>query len=196
MVCTQFIQKYSARFQTSCCAYAFYALLYVEARLIGNACKYEDAIGAVVAVRPGLAKNNSLLTRGTCLASSRIPVLCLSLFRSDCVMHAYGCDSVLEDNCILIQGRSVDSWEGVEVPEVKGWRHARMDIRAFRAKFEVLSPTSACTSIVTNVDLKAPLPQAVVNFLVSCSTVILGRFCLQQIPCTRFLFRCFSYSTV
>lgn len=82
-------------------------------------------------------------------------------------MHAYGCDSVLEDNCVLLQGRSVDRWEGVEIPEVKGWRHARMDIRAFKAKFEVLSPTSACTSIVTNVDLKAPLPRSVVNFLVS-----------------------------
>lgn len=85
----------------------------------------------------------------------------------DCVLHAYGCDSVLEDNCILIQGRSVDRWEGVDFPEVKGWRHGRMDIRAFRAKIEVLSPTSACTSIVTNIDPKAPLPRTMVNFMVS-----------------------------
>eukprot|EP00752_Nemacystus_decipiens_P006518 g5870.t1 len=26
----------------------------------------------------------------------------------DCVLHAYGCDSVMEDSCILIQGRSVE----------------------------------------------------------------------------------------
>lgn len=89
---------------------------------------------------------------------------------SDCVLHAYGCDSVLEDNCILIQGRSVESvdqWEEVHIPEVKRWRHDRMDVRAFRAKIEILSPTSACTSIVANVDPKAPLPRSVVNFVVS-----------------------------
>lgn len=85
----------------------------------------------------------------------------------DCVLHAYGCDSVLETGCILIQGRSVEEVpEGVAVPQVKGWRHARMDVRAFRAKIEVLSPTSARTSIVANVDPKAPVPQSVVNFVV------------------------------
>lgn len=88
-------------------------------------------------------------------------------FCSDTVLHAYGCDSVLEDSCILIQGRSVEEVpEGVEIPETKGWRHGRMDVRAFKAKIEVLSPTSARTSIVANVDPKAPVPQMVVNFVV------------------------------
>lgn len=93
---------------------------------------------------------------------------------SDCVLHAYGCDSVLEDSCILIQGRSVEEVpEGVEVPQAKGWNHGRMDVRAFKAKIEVLSPTSARTSIVANIDPNAPVPQAVVNFVVralSCNT--------------------------
>lgn len=88
-------------------------------------------------------------------------------FYSDTVLHAYGCDSVLEDSCILIQGRSVeDVPEGVEVPQATGWRHGRMDVRAFKAKIEVLSPTSARTSIVANIDPKAPVPQAVVNYVV------------------------------
>lgn len=74
---------------------------------------------------------------------------------------------MLEDSCILIQGRSVEEVpEGVEVPEVKGWRNGRMDVKAFKAKIEVLSPTSARTSIVANVDPKAPVPQTVVNFVV------------------------------
>ena len=88
-------------------------------------------------------------------------------FSRDCVLHAYGCDSVMEDSCILIQGRSVEEVpEGVEVPEFKGWRNGRMDVKAFKAKIEVLSPTSARTSIVANVDPKAPVPQPVVNFVV------------------------------
>lgn len=83
------------------------------------------------------------------------------------MLHAYGCDSVLENSCILIQGRSVEEVpEGVEVPEPKGWKSARMDVRAFRAKIEVLSPTSARTSVVANVDPNAPIPQSVVNFVV------------------------------
>lgn len=90
---------------------------------------------------------------------------------------------MLEDSCILIQGRSVEEVpEGVEVPEVKGWRNGRMDVKAFRAKIEVLSPTSARTSIVANVDPKAPVPQTVVNFVVralSCSKQGLDVFLLQ-----------------
>ncbi|CAM9200624.1 unnamed protein product [Ectocarpus fasciculatus] len=98
----------------------------------------------------------------------------------DCVLHAYGCDSVLETGCILIQGRSVEEVpEGVEVPQVKGWRHARMDVRAFRAKIEVLSPTSARTSIVANVDPKAPVPQSVVNFVVR-KMAGMFLYCLKQ----------------
>lgn len=85
-------------------------------------------------------------------------------------MHAYGCDAVLEEKCILIQGKSVDEWDGVDFPKAEGWRHRRLDVRAFRAKIEVLSPTSASTSLVANVDPKAPLPKAMVNFVVSdCS---------------------------
>lgn len=73
----------------------------------------------------------------------------------------------MEDSCVLIQGRSVEEVpEGVEVPELKGWRNGRMDVKAFRAKIEVLSPTSARTSIVANVDPKAPVPQTMVNFVV------------------------------
>lgn len=58
-----------------------------------------------------------------------------------------------------------------------------MDVRAFRAKIEVLSPTSACTSIVANVDPKAPVPRSVVNFVVSwcmhscCFPCHFGRAC-------------------
>lgn len=99
------------------------------------------------------------------------------------MLHAYGCDSVLETGCILIQGRSVEEVpEGVEVPQVKGWRHARMDVRAFRAKIEVLSPTSARTSIVANVDPKAPVPQSVVNYVVR-SPFIANRGCFRLFAC-------------
>lgn len=93
--------------------------------------------------------------------------LFLYILCSDCVLHAYGCDSVLENNCILIQGQSVGGWEGVDIPEVTGWKHARMEVRAFRAKIEVISPTSASTSVVVNIDPKSPLPRSVVNYLVS-----------------------------
>lgn len=104
-----------------------------------------------------------------------------SFLSSDCVLHAYGCDSVLEDSCILIQGRSVeDVPEGVEVPEVKGWRNGRMDIKAFRAKIEVLSPTSARTSIVANIDPKMPVPQTVVNFVVRALSCRRSRFLFRQ----------------
>lgn len=74
---------------------------------------------------------------------------------------------MLEEKCILIQGRSVEEWDGVNVPKVEGWRNGRLDVKAFRAKIEVLSPTSSSTSIVANVDPKTPLPKAVVNFAVS-----------------------------
>ncbi len=95
------------------------------------------------------------------------PFLACDPSNRDCVLHAYGCDSVLENSCILIQGRSVEEVpEGVEVPETKGWGSGRMDVRAFKAKIEVLSPTSARTSIVANIDPNAPVPQSVVNFVV------------------------------
>ncbi|CAM9124452.1 unnamed protein product [Choristocarpus tenellus] len=87
---------------------------------------------------------------------------CLS---RDCVMHVYACDCVLEDNCVLIQGRSVEKWPGVEFPETKGWTHARMSVPGFKARIEILSPTSASTSIVANIDPKAPLPQSVINYV-------------------------------
>lgn len=98
-------------------------------------------------------------------------------------MHAYGCDAVLEEKCILIQGKSVDEWDGVDLPKAEGWRHGRLDVRAFRAKIEVLSPTSASTSIVANIDPKAPLPKTLVNFTVSghspgyCSFICISRQC-------------------
>lgn len=89
------------------------------------------------------------------------------LLSRDCVLNAYGCDAVLEEQCILIQGKSVDKWDGVEFPKSEGWRHGRLDVRAFKAKIDVLSPTSASTSIVANIDPKTPLPKALVNFTVS-----------------------------
>lgn len=94
----------------------------------------------------------------------------IKLFR-DCVLHAYGCDAVLEERCILIQGRSIDEWEDVDFPEAQGWRHGRLDVRAFRAKIEVLSPTSASTSIVVNINPKILLPRTMVNFVVSIQPV-------------------------
>eukprot|EP00903_Cladosiphon_okamuranus_P008725 g8357.t1 len=100
--------------------------------------------------------------------------------RRDCVLHAYGCDSVMEDSCILIQGQSVEEVpEGVEVPEFKGWRNGRMDVKAFKAKIEILSPTSARTSIVANVDPNAPVPQALVNFVVR-KMAGMFLYCLKQ----------------
>ncbi|CAN0196100.1 unnamed protein product, partial [Phaeothamnion confervicola] len=83
----------------------------------------------------------------------------------DCVLHAYACDCLLEDSCILIQGRSVGAWPGVELPETKGWFADRMDIHAFRARIELLSPTRASTSLQANIDPKAPVPQALIDFL-------------------------------
>ncbi|CAM9107328.1 unnamed protein product [Discosporangium mesarthrocarpum] len=83
----------------------------------------------------------------------------------DCIMHVYACDCVLEENCILIQGQSVEEWEGVDFPETKGWNHARMSVPGFKARIEILTPTSASTSIVANLDPKAPLPQSAINFI-------------------------------
>lgn len=109
---------------------------------------------------------------GACL-KFRLHLPFFATFTSDCVLHAYGCDAVLEESCILIQGRSVDQWEGVDLPKIRSWRHGRLIVRAFRAKIEVLSPTSASTSIVVNIDPKTPLPRAVINFLVSWLSSVL-----------------------
>eukprot|EP00953_Heterococcus_sp_UTEX-ZZ885_P004233 2784-Heterococcus_DN1.PRE.7 len=87
-------------------------------------------------------------------------------FIRDCIIHAYACDCIMEDKCILIQGKSVDSWPGIEFPEMKkGWLRDRMVIHGFKARIEVLSPTSASTSMVANVDPRAPLPQSVLNLI-------------------------------
>lgn len=108
---------------------------------------------------------------GRCLSVKQSPLSPAVLSRcSDCVLHAYGCDAVLEENCILIQGRSVEQWEGVDVPKAQGWRHGRLDVRAFKAKIEILSPTSASTSIMANVDPRAPLPKSLINFVVRTTT--------------------------
>ncbi|CAM9638887.1 unnamed protein product [Chrysoparadoxa australica] len=82
----------------------------------------------------------------------------------DVVVRAYACDC-LESSCLLLQGKSVEQCEGIDIPEVKAtWTHNRMNLRGFNCRIDILSPTSANTSIVANIDLKVRIPESLLNF--------------------------------
>lgn len=83
----------------------------------------------------------------------------------DTVIHAYASDCLLENDTILILGKSIESWP--EAPlKACGWFHDRMDIQRFTAIIHVNSPSSAATTIVCKVDPRTILPHAVVNLVV------------------------------
>jgi hypothetical protein len=84
----------------------------------------------------------------------------------DAVLHAYACDATLEDDCILIQARSVQEWAGVDLPKEKDTSfHKRMTVHGFKARIDIMSPTSVSTSLVANVDPNMPLPQWLIDFV-------------------------------
>eukprot|EP01039_Chlorochromonas_danica_P001567 gene1567-1712_t len=93
--------------------------------------------------------------------------ICVPPLGRDFVMNAYGADCLTEHGKLLIIGKSIDNYPEKEVPfRTPGWFHDRMEVKQFRAITEVLTPTSAKTVIVADVNPRCPLPQALLNFVI------------------------------
>lgn len=90
--------------------------------------------------------------------------IALPLLARDAVIHAFGVNATYEYGCVVIIGDSVDEWENVIIPPIKGWNCDRMIIRGFRAMIKPISRTSAQIVIVANIDPKCPIPQSLLNF--------------------------------
>ena len=84
----------------------------------------------------------------------------------DIFMHAWAADHTREDGTILLTARSVDAFPGVETPLRGGIFCRRMNVRRFVACIQPITRSSLRNVIVCNVDVKAPLPAFVTNFVV------------------------------
>jgi hypothetical protein len=74
--------------------------------------------------------------------------------RDTCV-HAFGVDCLREFGCIVLIGKSVQEWPGVEMPfKPAGLLHQQMSIEDYTAIINVTSPTSAQTRLLFTVDPK------------------------------------------
>ena len=100
--------------------------------------------------------------------------------RRDAAFHAFGCDCMEADGSVLITARSVEAYPGAFIPPPStGWGSARMDIRSFSGLVTILSPTSARTRLIANIDPKLSLPQKLIDFTMKkmCGVLLL---CLQK----------------
>jgi hypothetical protein len=101
----------------------------------------------------------------------------------DFLLKAYGADCLKETGKIAIIARSIDELEGSELPlKTTGWFHERMIVKEMKFVVDILSPTSAKTSVIAHLDLKMHLPQAMINFLIkNLAGIILYKFQCQVI---------------
>ena len=94
-----------------------------------------------------------------------VPLLRLS---RDVVFHAIGCDCMQEDGSILISASNVDDdndYPDFMFPPVpKRWGSARMYLRNFQAKIDILGPKHARTRLIANVDPNLFLPNWLIDF--------------------------------
>ena len=98
----------------------------------------------------------------------------------DAAFHAFGCDCMETDGSVLITAKSVDKYPGADIPDAPtGWGSARMDVRSFSGLVTILSPTSARTRLVANIDPRLALPQKLIDFAMKkmCGILLL---CLQK----------------
>jgi hypothetical protein len=104
------------------------------------------------------------VSHGEMIAYFYINVAVLS---RDAAIHAYGIDCMEEYGTIVLVGNSVDDFPGADIPfKPAGWGHQTMEVKTFNAVVEIVSPTSARTTIIASVDPKVPLPRAMVNFAI------------------------------
>jgi len=91
----------------------------------------------------------------------------LPVFSRDFLMHAYGADCLMEEGKIVLLGKSTEEYKEKDVPwKTVGWCHNRLYVKEFEAVIEIISPTCAKTKIVSRVDMNAPLPHTLINFLI------------------------------
>ena len=85
----------------------------------------------------------------------------------DAGIHAYGIDCLQEYGTIVLVGHSIDSFPGADIPfRAAGWGHQTMHVKHFNAVVQVLSPTSAKTTIIATIDPRVALPRTIVNFAI------------------------------
>jgi len=103
-------------------------------------------------------------------------------------MNAYAVDVVQEHNKVLILGESLseDAEEAMSRAMIVPWRsigwfHNRLIVKDFKVIIEITSPTSAKTMIISKVDLNAPLPQSLINYLIQNLAGIILYLLQQQV---------------
>eukprot|EP00004_Rigifila_ramosa_P018451 TRINITY_DN4593_c0_g1_i3.p1 TRINITY_DN4593_c0_g1~~TRINITY_DN4593_c0_g1_i3.p1 ORF type:complete len:433 (+),score=122.31 TRINITY_DN4593_c0_g1_i3:170-1300(+) len=83
----------------------------------------------------------------------------------DAVLQAYSVDA-LERRAVVIMGQSVTSFPGIEMPPIDGWIGAdRMFFHAMKFLVEPVNDTTTRIVWIANLDLKSPLPQTLLNFI-------------------------------
>ena len=80
----------------------------------------------------------------------------------DAVIVGYG---DISTKSIMILGKSITEWPGVEIPEPQGWTTKRMTFRALQIMVEPTSATSTKCSLISNMDLNAVVPQQLLNVI-------------------------------
>lgn len=100
----------------------------------------------------------------------------------DFLMRVYGADCLVERGKLIILGKSIETYPGEKTVPFKacGWFHNRMVVEEFRCIVDVLTPTSAKTTIIAEVNPHAPLPQAMLNFFIKNLAGVLLYFFQKQ----------------
>ncbi len=80
----------------------------------------------------------------------------------DAVIVGYG---DLSTKSIMILGKSIEAWPGLQIPEPQGWGTRRMSFRALQIMVEPTSATSTKCCMISNMDLNAVVPQSMLNLI-------------------------------
>lgn len=100
----------------------------------------------------------------------------------DFLMRVYGADCLVEKSKMIIIGRSIDGYEAKPVPYKEcGWFHNKMTVQEFRCIVDVLTSTSAKTTIIAEVNPNTPLPQYLLNFFIKNLAGVLLYFFQKQV---------------
>lgn len=84
----------------------------------------------------------------------------------DMVVHSYAADCVYEKHCVVLIGKSIDSFPGVVIPPPgSGYFTDRAYLRYAKAVINMQSSTSARVIVLIKIDLRVKLPQMLINFM-------------------------------
>jgi hypothetical protein len=90
-------------------------------------------------------------------------------------------DGGISTKSILILGKSITEWTGIEIPEPTGWTTKRMSFRALQIMVEPTSSDSTKCCLICSMDLNAIVPQSLLNMIMRKVTGLIMIFLEKEV---------------